>query len=571
MAYDDSEDAVSKGRMKERGEKWRRRGDQLFTAKEGYNSLWQAQAEIFYPERADFMGSTSKGDERYDGIYTSVPQRMRRDMANNLGAMLRPRGKDWFKAVARPEELMDDKATRLWLERATRTQRNIVYHPAANFTRAMSESDHDYTTFGNAIIRHTYNSANTGLLFTCAHLKDCAWSENHEGMVDELHERMHMTLRQCAGLFGKDNLPREWRETLDKEPEREVQVQRCVAPVEEYAYDKKEKPRKSAKYMSMYMPCGVDEKEAGLGEGHFNWFPYLVRRWMTVSGEPYGRSPCAGVALADARTLNIAQQALLKSVEWKVDPPKVAAHDAVVGEINLRAGAITYYDASAMGDGNRKVIENLESGDPRYGIELTDRLAMNQGRAFWQDLFKMPDKQMTAYEAGKWIEEYVRSAAPIFEPMESENAQLMDAVFERAWSKGAFGDLDEATQLPEGMPDGLQGARVDFEFETPLSIAYRELRTQQAEALVARMTAQAQIAPDSLDNVDWDEVTRGAMGDTPTDWARDPKQVSEMRDQRQQAQAEQQQKMEQAQALETGLKARPENLNKLEDAMKEGA
>jgi hypothetical protein len=44
-----------------------------------------------------------------------------------------------------------------------------------------------------------------------------------------------------------------------------------------------------------------------------------------------------------------------------------------------------------------------------------------------------------------------------------------------------------------------------------------------------------------------------------------------MRDQRQQAQAEQQQKMEQAQALEVGLKARPENLNKLEDAMKEGA
>lgn len=558
MAYDSE---MTKGRLKERGQKWRQRGDQLFVSKDAYSSLFQAQAEIFYPERADFFGNKAKGDERYDGIYTSVPQRMRRDMANNLGAMLRPRGKDWFKAVARPEELMEDKANKLWLERATRTQRNIVYSPPANFTRAMSESDHDYTTFGNAIVRHTYNSQNTGLLFTCAHLKDCAWSENHEGVVDEMHERMHMTLRQAALLFGRDMLPKDWRDNLDAHPEREVQVQRCVAPIEDYAYDKSEKPRKNARYMSMYVACEVDEKEAGLGEGHFNWFPYLVRRWMTVSGEPYGRSPCAGVALADARTLNIAQQALLKSVEWKVDPPKVAAHDAVVGEINLRAGAITYYDASAMGDGNRKVIENLESGDPRFGIELVDRLAMNQGRAFWQDLFKMPDKQMTAYEAGKWIEEYVRSAAPIFEPMESENALLMDSVFERAMEKRAF---------PEP-PEALQGARVDFEFETPLSIAYRELRTQQAEALVTRMTAQAQIAPDSLDNVDWDEVTRGAMGDTPVDWQRDPEIVTKMRQARQEAQAEQQQKMEQAQALETGLKARPENLNKLEDAMKEGA
>jgi len=569
MAYDET--GRTNGRLKERGERWKKRGDQLFVEKDSYNSLFQAQAEIFYPERADFFGDRAVGDERYDGIFTSVPQRMRRDMANNLGSMLRPRGKDWFKCVARPELLMEDKANKTWLERTTKTQRNIIYSPPANFTRAMAESDNDYVTFGNAIVRHTYNSAKTGLLFTCAHLKDCAWAENHEGVVDEIHERMSMTLKQAAGLFGKDALPKEWRENLDKHPERKVKVQRCVAPLELYQYEKDEKPRKDARFMSLYMACEVDEKEAGLGEGYFNWFPYLVRRWMTVSGEPYGRSPCAGVALADARTLNIAQQALLKSVEWAVDPPKTAAHDAIVGEINLRAGAVTYYDPEALGQGaNRKAIENLESGDPRFGIELTDRLAMNQGRAFWQDLFKLPEKEMTAYEAGKWIEEYVRSAAPVFEPMEAENAQLMDAVFERSYEQGAFGRLNEQ-RIPEGMPEGLQGAQVDFEFETPLSQAYRELRAQQASALVADMTEQAQIAPDSLDNIDWDEVTRGRMSEMPVDWVRDKDVVGSMRESRAQAQQAQQQKMELAQAADMALKAKPENLQKLDDAMKESA
>jgi len=559
MAFDEGEaSAASRGRMKERGCKWKKRGDQLFVEKDSFNALFQAQAEIFYPERADFFGDRAFGDERYDGIFTSVPQRMRRDMANNLGSMLRPRGKEWFKCVARPERLMEVKLHKQWLERTTKTQRNIVYAPQANFTRAMAESDNDYVCFGNAVIRHTYNQDRSGLLFSCAHLKDCAWAENHEGVVDELHERMNLTLKQAAGLFGKDNLPKEWREDCEKHPERKVKVQRCVAPIEDYAYEKDEKPRKNARFMSMYMACEVDEKEAGLGEGYFNWFPYLVRRWMTVSGEPYGRSPCAGVALADARTLNIAQQALLKSVEWKVDPPKVAAHDAVVGEINLRAGAITYYDAGALGDtGNRKVIENLESGDPRFGIELTDRLAMTLGRAFFQDLMKLPDKQMTAYEAGKWIEEYVREAAPVFEPMEAENAQLMDGVFERAMEKGAF----------EEAPEELQGAEVNFEFETPLSQAYRELRAQQASQLVTDMAVQAEMAPDSLDNIDFDEVTRGRMENLPVDWMRDPELVKQLRDSRAEAQAEEQAKQEMAVAADMALKAKPENVRMMDQAV----
>jgi hypothetical protein len=279
---------------------------------------------------------------------------------------------------------------------------------------------------------------------------------------------------------------------------------------------------------------------------------------MTVSGEPYGRSPCAGVALADARTLNVAQQALLKSVEWRVDPPKVAAHDAVIGEINLRAGAVTYYDPEAMGDSaNRKVIENIESGDPRFGMELTSSLAIGLGRAFWQDLFKIPEKEMTAYETGKWIEEQVRSAAPVFEPMEAENAELMDGVFERALARDAF-------DIP---PEDLQGREVAFEFETPLSQAYRELGSQQASQLVVDMTAQAELAPDSLDNVDWDEVTNARLTSLPSKWRRDPDLVKQMRQNRTEAQADQQEKEESAMAADALLKARPENVNKLETAM----
>ncbi len=58
MAYDEGEDDTRKrGRLKERGERWKKRGDQLFGERDQYNSLFQAQAEIFYPERADPAGA----------------------------------------------------------------------------------------------------------------------------------------------------------------------------------------------------------------------------------------------------------------------------------------------------------------------------------------------------------------------------------------------------------------------------------------------------------------------------------------------------------------------------------
>ena len=182
---------------------------------------------------------------------------------------------------------------------------------------------------------------------------------------------------------------------------------------------------------------------------------------------------------------------------------------------------------------------------------------MTLGRAFFQDLMKLPDKQMTAYEAGKWIEEYVREAAPVFEPMEAENAQLMDGVFERAMEKGAF----------EEAPEELQGAEVNFEFETPLSQAYRELRAQQASQLVTDMAVQAEMAPDSLDNIDFDEVTRGRMENLPVDWMRDPELVKQLRDSRAEAQAEEQAKQEMAVAADMALKAKPENVRMMDQAV----
>ena len=93
---------------------------------------------------------------------------------------------------------------------------------------------------------------------------------------------------------------------------------------------------------------------------------------------------------------------------------------------------------------------------------------------------------MTAYEVGQRIQEYIRNALPIFEPMENEyNAALCDETFSLMWRNGAFGP-------PQSWPKQLQGAEIDFSFESPLHDAIdaqKEHKFQVAQSLIGAAIA----------------------------------------------------------------------------------
>jgi hypothetical protein len=315
-------------------------------------------------------------------------------------------------------------------------------------------------------------------------------------------------------------------------------------------------------------------KDGAITSGEFISFPFTVRMWMDVSGEDYGRSPCTDVALQEGRMLNVAEEALLTGIEMKVRPPRIVKKGLIHGTLSLAADTVTYADAdydSRMGD----VVTPIESGDPRYGMEFSERQMQRMGRAFFVDLLRrLPDKEMTAYEAAEWVEQYVTRAAPLFEPMEAENAVLMDSVFQRAMAKDAFGRVLEDDSI-EDLPEALSEADIEFEFETPLSDALRKLKAVQFDQLMGRvgvlLQSQHPEAVDAIDNVDFDAALRDAMdGLAPAKWQKKKEDVEALRQQK--ADAQNAQKAE-AMAMEAGqaaLKARPENLAVVGDALSAG-
>jgi len=569
MAYTATVDAPNEERpvsisgLKARVDASKKQHERAFGRQKIYLNLWQTQAELFYPERADFTCNFSDAQERYDGVHSSVPSMMRRDMARNLGAMVRPRGKDWFRLTGGMGSKLDHES-KTWCEDATQTQRKILYERKARFTSAMAESDDDYVTFGNAVIVHGQRADASGLMFHCMHLRDSAWSRNADGEIDVLHLKRKWTLRQVVAKFGIDALPKEWKDKWDQDKyEEEVMLHTSVRPVDDASYTANERLPKFAKFCQLWWAADCS-KDYELGESFLYSKPFLVREWMSVSGEQYARSPCTSVALADGRTLNVAEEALLTSIEDAVRPAKYTRPGVIQSELDLRANTVVYID-DEYDERMGAPIGMVPQGDPRYAMDFTERMAERLGMEFFQNILKLPEQgDMTAYEVAERIEIYVREAAPLFEPMEAENADLMDSVFERAMMKGAFGRILPSGMI-EGLPEGLKDKDTEFEFETPLSEALRKQRAKQYDALLGTvgnlMALQHPKAMAAIDNFDIDKATRDGMeGKMPVGWMKSEEDRDEERAANQQAMQQAQAKEEAMAAAEIASKANPENV-----------
>ncbi|KKK99675.1 hypothetical protein LCGC14_2630380, partial [marine sediment metagenome] len=176
------------GLMDARATELIKQGDNLFSKRTSLINLWQEIAENFYPIRADFTTKITPGDDLTAHLSTSFPILAHRDMANAIASMLRQRGVQW--AHIRTGRADGDEGRALeWLEWATKLQFKAMYDRAAQFVRATKEGDHDWAAFGQAVIYVDTNRAGDTLLYRNHHLRDVAWVENTEGVIEKWKEK----------------------------------------------------------------------------------------------------------------------------------------------------------------------------------------------------------------------------------------------------------------------------------------------------------------------------------------------------------------------------------------------
>lgn len=495
-----------------------------FGKRSGVMSLWQTIADNFYPERAQFTRSHYLGEEFAIDLNSSYPLIVRRELGNAFSSMLRPRDEEWFGITVEHEERLD-QAGRQWLEWASGVQRRAMYDRLSQFVRATKEGDHDFAAFGQCVLSRELDMREQTLLYRCWHLRDVVWTERYNGTIGDVFRRWKPTARDLVKLFPK-TVNQNIKNLLTKEPHREIECLHVVTPTEDYESD--DPKLKRYPWTSIYIDV---ENKAPLQEiGSFSRI-YTIPRWQTVSGSQYAYSPATVAGLPDARLIQAMTLTLLEAGEMAVRPPLIATKEAIRSDVAIYAGGITWVDSEydeKLGEVLRPLTQDLR-GMPIGQEQMHDAREM-LSQAFYLNKLNLPPQTaqpMTAYETSQRIQEYIRTALPLFEPMETEyNAALCDDTFEALMRAGAFGS-------PHDIPDSIRGADIRFRFESPLHQAIERKKGQQfleSKQLIDQAVTLDPVAGQILD-------TQAALRDalngvgTPAKWIRTEEAVQQIADQ----------------------------------------
>ncbi len=495
-------------------------GDELFSKKAPLNSLHQDIADNFYVERANFTLQRSIGTDFGSQLMTSYPILCRRKLGDSFGTMLRPTAKPWFHTTIRHKDRLDNE-TKQWLQSFESTQRRAMYDPVAKFSRATKEGDHDFAAFGQCAISVELGKHADSLLYRCWHLRDMAWQENEHGDVGARFRKWKPTALTLCRTFAKEKLHDKIQRAAEKTPFEEFSVMHIVVESDMYD-DKTQKP-----WWSIWW----DVDHACVIQADPIWTCYYrIPRWHTVSGSQYSYSPATVAALPDARLIQAMTFTLLEAGEKATRPPMIATIDAVRSDLALYADGVTWVDPEydeKMGEALRPLTQDFRGIN--FGVEMNKDTRGMINSAFYLDRLTMPpsEREMTAYEVGQRVQQYIRDALPIFEPMEQDyNAGLCEDTFELLWRNGAFGS-------PLDWPKTLRGAEIAFTFESPLHDAIEERKGQlflQGQQLIA---AARDVDPSIAMVADSKEALRAALEGIGWEatWINDRDQVADMEDQ----------------------------------------
>jgi len=215
----------------------------------------------------------------------------------------------------------------------------------------------------------------------------------------------------------------------------------------------------------------------------------------------------------------------------------VAVQEAIRSDISIYAGGVTWVDKEydeRLGEVLRPLTMD-KSGVP-IGIDMRRDVMAMMREAFFLNTLTLPQSgpEMTAYEVGQRIQEYIRQAAPVFEPVESDyNGALCETTFELMLRAGAFG-------APQDIPQSIRGREVQFRFVSPLHQAVEQQKGQifmQVKAILADTIA---LDPSVSSDINVKEAFRDVITSVgaPAKWLNsedEAAQIQEAKDQQAQA------------------------------------
>lgn len=500
-------------------------GDKLFSAQQPWNNLRQEIAELFYPMRSDFTQTLGIGTDFQTGLMDSYPVQARETLGNMPYAMVRQG--DWFSVSTGDNELDELPENMAWFEKAKEVMRNTMYAPPANFVSATVEGDHDYVTFGNAILSIEENASRNGLIYKAHHPRDNVWMSNADGKIDHNQRAISMTARNVCRN-------KRWSVHADvekmgrEEPNKTIKLRHILMPVDDIYGDDKTMRRKYANkpFLSLYVDV---ERNHLLGESGMPMFNYVIPGWRKLSNVMYAFSPATLNCLPDSRMLQDLSRIILEQGEKAIDPPTMGRGDIFRDAINLYAGGHTNVDIEADQDIRDAFMVLENKGQLGFGLDMRQDVRQLIAESMLMNKLFLPStKDMTAFETNARLDELRRAALPFFGPYDSEcNLPLCDVTFE---------SLLNARAIPNP-PDKLRDRDLTFKFDGPLNTLEGRQIIAAFQESVSLVAAGAQFDQTLPKKFNLTQATKDAVRGTgaKADWIIDEEVEAEVDEQDAQA------------------------------------
>lgn len=476
-----------------------KRGDARFAKRQQLDTFRQEVALQFAPWLASWTTELVLGDDFAAHLIDGTPLILARDFVGQIGAMLRPPGKQYFWHRTHLDKLNTDREAREYLDWRSEQMLRIMTDRVTGFMRAAKQADEFFGLFGDAVLSVDLAPTFDSLRVRSWHTKDCVWAVGNENKADTMTRKEMVPARLLKRRFGEKNLPEKIKDACEKDPDQEFPIRHEVLPADEYDYYKPGLKRKDGQFASVWV-CETSRKI--LRETTQKTFRYVVPRWVTLPGWPYAISPSTTIALPDARLIQQQALAILEAAEKQVNPPLVAYADTVRGDVRLEARGITWIDRQF--EGRQDPVTPLElAKNFGLGVDALLRTEAQLNRAFYLDVLRMPDTRRTksTTEVQFLIDEYVRAALPLFAPMQSD------------YNETLLYEIDQLIELAGGydreMPQQIRTQDLTFQWDNPLSDMIERQKVQVVsevaqlgQAIAAlEMAAQQSPALKQLDSV----------------------------------------------------------------------
>ena len=502
-------------------------------------SMWQSIANLVMPRKSYILTqSITPSADREQRLFDSTGVRANMVLANGCMSYITPSDARWCNFSA-PDNVKEEPGVQEYFSEVTETVMEVLAR--SNFHTAIHELYLDRGCFGTAVL-FVEPGETTPIIFRNVDVGSFCLSENHEAVVDTLFRKFEMTARQMEQEFGKDALPEQVRKCCDGDGKNYDQKFEVLHGVYPRSIKERDVTKKDGKHKP-FASCYIDTKSKTiLRESGYDEKPFMATRFLKWQSGVYGWSP-SWVAMPDIRQLNFLQKQMDALAELSAFP-RVLVPDSMESTVDLRAGGITYFNAS---DPSAKPQEWATQGRYEIGVQRIQEKQRHVEEAFHVPLFQMfsmeeASNRMTATEVNARNAERLTQFSPTFSRLTTELLiPLLQRVYGILARNGAFPPPPEA--LIQQSPDGsffIPEPKVNFNSRIALAVERMAVTATDESVQTAGAYVQISQDPSIMDNFDMDKVVRknALSRGMDAELLRDPAEIDAIRQQRAQAQAQ---------------------------------